>query len=139
MDISPSRRLPLLLENADASDRSRLTTHESYLQRLAGLESVRVLEASETAPPSATAVMGAMRVLVPMAGVIDPQAGVARLNKRIVKTRDEIKRANAKLANENFVRYAPPEVVTQERIRIADFERTLASLEGQLVRVRELL
>jgi len=139
MDISPSRRLPVLLENADASDRSRLTTHKNYLQRLAGLESLRVLEAGETAPPSATAVMGAMRVLVPMAGVIDPQAEAARLDKRIVKTRDEIKRANAKLANENFVRNAPPEVVTQEQIRIADFERTLASLEGQLARVRELL
>ncbi|NDA42661.1 MAG: valine--tRNA ligase, partial [Gammaproteobacteria bacterium] len=139
MDISPSRRLPVLLENADASDRSRLVVHENYLQRLAGLESLRVLEAAETAPPSATAVMGAMRVLVPMAGVIDPQAEAMRLDKRIAKTRDEIKRANAKLANENFVRNAPPEVVAQEQTRIADFERTLASLEGQLARVRELL
>jgi valyl-tRNA synthetase len=139
MDISPSRRLPVLLENAEASDRSRLVVHENYLQRLAGLESLRVLEAAETAPPSATAVMGAMRVLVPMAGVIDPQAEAMRLDKRIAKTRDEIKRANAKLANENFVRNAPPEVVAQEQTRIADFERTLASLEGQLARVRELL
>jgi valyl-tRNA synthetase len=74
-----------------------------------------------------------------MAGVIDPQAEAMRLDKRIAKSRDEIKRANAKLANENFVRNAPPEVVAQEQTRIADFERTLASLEGQLARVRELL
>ena len=139
MDISPSRRLSVLLENAEATDRSRLVTHENYLQRLAGLESLRVLEVGEAAPPSATAVMGAMRVFVPMAGVIDPQAEAMRLDKRIVKTRDEIKRANAKLANENFVRNAPPEVVAQEQTRIADFERALASLEGQLARVRELL
>jgi valyl-tRNA synthetase len=74
-----------------------------------------------------------------MAGLIDPQAEVARLGKRITKIRDEITRAAAKLANENFVRNAPPEVVTQERTRIAEFERTLSSLESQLLRVRELL
>jgi valyl-tRNA synthetase len=83
--------------------------------------------------------MGAMRALVPMAGLIDPQAEVTRLEKRIAKTHDEIKRATAKLSNENFVRNAPPEVVEQERGRIKDFERTLASLDAQLTRVRQLL
>jgi len=139
MDISPSRKLPALLENVETAERARLSTYASYLQRLAGLESLRILDAGEAAPPSATAVIGAMRVLVPMAGLIDPKAEAARLDKRIVKIRDEIKRANAKLANDNFVRNAPPEVVTQEKTRIAEFERTLASLEGQLQRVRELL
>jgi len=139
MDISPARRLPVLLENVDTTDRRRLDTHMTYLQRLAGLESLRVLDSGESAPPSAMAVMGAMRALVPMAGLIDPQAEAARLEKRIVKTRDEIKRATAKLGNENFVRNAPPEVVEQERGRINDFERTLASLDAQLTRVRQLL
>jgi valyl-tRNA synthetase len=139
MDISPARRLPVLLENAAAGDRDRIATHAAYLQRLAGLETLQVLEVGDAAPPSATAVMGAMRVLVPMAGLIDPQAEVARLGKRITKIRDEITRAAAKLANENFVRNAPSEVVTQERTRIAEFERTLSSLESQLLRVRELL
>jgi valyl-tRNA synthetase len=139
MDISPSRKLPALLENVDTAERARLLTYASYLQRLAGLESLRVLEAGESAPPSATAVVGAMRVLVPMAGLIDPNAEAVRLDKRIAKIRDEIRRATAKLSNENFVRNAPPEVVEQEKTRIADFERTLASLEGQLQRVRELL
>jgi len=139
MDISPARRLPVLLENADTADRLRLDTHLTYLQRLAGLESLRVLDSGENAPPSAMAVMGAMRALVPMAGLIDPQAEATRLEKRIAKTHDEIKRATAKLGNENFVHNAPPEVVEQERARISDFERTLASLEAQLTRVRELL
>jgi valyl-tRNA synthetase len=139
MDISPSRKLPALLESLTDEDRGRLATHAAYVQRLAGLESLRVLQTDERAPPSATAVVGGMRVLVPMEGLIDPQAEAARLEKRIAKIRDEIKRANVKLANENFVRNAPAEVVVQEKTRIADFERTLASLEGQLQRVRELL
>ena len=79
------------------------------------------------------------RALVPMAGLIDPEAEVARLEKRMAKTREEIKRANAKLGNDNFVRNAPTEVVSQERERINDFVRTLTSLEDQLARVRQLL
>jgi valyl-tRNA synthetase len=80
-----------------------------------------------------------MRALVPMAGLIDPQAELARLDKRAAKLRDEIKRATAKLANESFVRNAPPEVVAQEHGRVAEFERTLASLEAQSLRVRQML
>jgi len=139
MDISPSRKLGVLIENASADDRRRLDSQSSYLARLAGLESLRELVAGEVAPPSALAVIGDMRAMVPMEGLIDPQAEVARLEKRAAKTRDEIQKARNKLANENFVRNAPPEVVTQEQGRVADFERTLASIDSQLQRVRALL
>jgi valyl-tRNA synthetase len=139
MDISPARKLPVLLDNAAPEDRSRIAAHGAYLSRLAGLETLQILEAGDTAPPAALAVVGGMRALVPMAGLIDPQAELARLDKRAAKLRDEIKRATAKLANESFVRNAPPEVVAQEHGRVAEFERTLASLEAQSLRVRQML
>ena len=139
MDISPARRLPVLLDDASAQDRIRIAAHGAYLSRLAGLESLRILDAGEVAPPAALAVVGAMRALVPMAGLIDPQAELARLDKRAAKLREEIQRATAKLANENFVRNAPLEVVAQEQGRVAEFERTLVSLESQSDRVRLLL
>jgi valyl-tRNA synthetase len=139
MDISPAKRLPVLLDDASAQDRIRIAAHGAYLSRLAGLESLRILDAGEIAPPAALAVVGAMRALVPMAGLIDPQAELARLDKRAAKLREEIQRATAKLANENFVRNAPLEVVAQEQGRVAEFERTLVSLEAQSDRVRLLL
>ena len=139
MDISPARKLPLLLENASAVDRTRLAAHGAYLSRLAGLESWRILDTGEAAPPAALATVGELRALVPMAGLIDPQAELARLAKRVQKLREEIARAEAKLGNANFVANAPPEVVVQERGRLADFGRTLESLEAQSARVRQLL
>jgi valyl-tRNA synthetase len=71
--------------------------------------------------------------------LIDPVAELARLDKSIRKTRAEIAKAEAKLANENFIRSAPPAVVEQERARLADFAQTLAGLERQLAQVRSLL
>jgi len=139
MDISPARKLPVLLENAAAADLDCAREHRGFLERLAGLESLRVLGAAEVAPPSATALVGDMKVLVPMAGLIDPRAELDRLAKRSAKTQAEIAKARAKLGNEKFVSNAPPEVVAQEQARVADFERQLQGFEEQSARVRQLL
>ena len=139
MDISPARKLPVLLENASAADLDCAREHRAFLERLAGLESLRVLGAGESAPPSATALVGEMKVLVPMAGLIDPKAELDRLAKRSAKTLAEITRARAKLGNEKFVSNAPPDVVAQEQARVADFERQLQGFEEQAARVRQLL
>jgi valyl-tRNA synthetase len=138
MDISPARRLPVLLEGTGEDDQRRIASQRAFLERLAGLESMRVLDPAEAPPPAAAALVGAMKVLVPMAGLIDPAAESERLGRKLAKTRQEIARATAKLSNENFVRNAPPAVVDQEKARIVEFERSVASLEEQLARVRRL-
>jgi valyl-tRNA synthetase len=139
MDISPARRLPVLLEGPSAEDVRRVAQQQAFLARLAGLESLRALGPGEAPPPAATALVGGMKVLVPMAGLIDPQAETDRLGKKLAKTRAEIAKATAKLANDNFVRNAPEAVVAQEQERLADFGRSVTSLEEQLARVRKLL
>jgi valyl-tRNA synthetase len=139
MDISPARKLPLLIRNADAMDQLWLAQHRGFLERLAGVEAPRLLAAGEAAPPAAAAVVGNMTLLVPMAGLIDPAAELARLAKRLEKNRQEITRANAKLGNASFVANAPPEVVATERERIAQFEKVTESLARQIEVVQGLL
>jgi valyl-tRNA synthetase len=138
MDISPARRLPLLLLNASANDVQLAASNEALLRRLAGLESVRALGPMEAAPPAASAVIGELTLLVPMAGLVDAAAELERLGKAIKKIQQEITRARGKLDNDNFVRSAPPAVVTQEQERLVDFQSRLAGLERQLAQVRIL-
>jgi valyl-tRNA synthetase len=135
MDISPARRLPLLLQNADPADLERTARHQGLLMRLAGIEAPQPLAAGARSPPAAAALAGGMALLVPMAGLIEPAAERARLEKRLRRTREEIARAQGKLANDNFVRSAPEAVVVQERERLAEFERVLARLQHQLEQV----
>jgi valyl-tRNA synthetase len=139
LDIAPSKKVPVILQNASADDVSRAGRHRAYLERLAGIESITVLKAGESAPIAAPTIVGEMTVLVPLAGLIDPKAEVERLTKRIAKVQDDLRKTAAKLANENFVRNAPPAVVTQERERTVEFERTIAMLQEQLARVRKML
>ncbi len=138
MDIAPSRKIPVLMQNAAPRDREWAERHFAYLARLAGLESVRVLAAEETAPESATAILGETTLLVPMRGLIDPAAEVERLGKRITKNDTDLAKLNAKLGNANFVRNAPPEVVAADRARAAELLAQNVSLQAQLERVRKL-
>jgi valyl-tRNA synthetase len=79
-----------------------------------------------------------MTLLVPMQGLIDPAVELARLKKKQEKNRQEISRARAKLENPNFVNHAPPDVVTTERERIAQFEKVNESLARQIAIVQGL-
>jgi valyl-tRNA synthetase len=139
MDISPARRLPVLVRGAGQTDLARFTQYASLLSRLAGIETTTVLATADIAPPSASAVMGTMTLLVPMQGLIDPAAELARLNKRREKNQQEIGRALTKLGNPNFVNHAPPEVVATERERIAQFEKVNEGLATQIGIVQALL
>jgi len=138
MDIAPSRKIPLLLQNAQERERALVDKYLAYLARLAGLESVKVLGPAEAAPESATAILGDLTLLVPMAGLIDPKAEIERLTKRIAKNEADLAKLRAKLANENFVRNAPPDVVAADRARMAELEAQNASLAKQLDKVRRL-
>ena len=138
MDIAPSRKIPLLLQNAGARDAALAEKHFSYLARLAGLETVRQLAAGEAAPESATAIVGELTLLVPMAGLIDAKAEIERLGKRIAKNQSDIAKLDGKLGNANFVRNAPAEVVAADRARLAELTAQNAGLASQLERVRRL-
>jgi valyl-tRNA synthetase len=138
MDIAPSRRLPVLLQNASADDLALLSRSRALLLPLAGIDGLEVLAVGERPPPAASALVGELTLLVPMAGLIEPASELARLDKRLVKIQLELTRARTKLANDNFVRNAPTEVVDQERARLSDFERSASSLRRQIDQVRAL-
>ncbi|HUG73822.1 MAG TPA: valine--tRNA ligase [Steroidobacteraceae bacterium] len=139
MDISPARRLAPLAQGATADDATRFAGHAALLGRLAGIDAVHLLAGGETAPPSASAVAGNLTLLVPMEGLIEPAAELARLQRKQQKNQQEIDRARAKLDNQNFIRNAPAEVVATERERIAQFEKVNGSLARQIEIVQGLV
>jgi valyl-tRNA synthetase len=138
MDIAPSVRFDVLLQDASPRDLERYAAYSRYIDRLASVGAARALAAGETPLQSATALLGGMKILVPMAGLIDVEAELARLAKRRGKVAQEVARAEAKLGNARFVDNAPAEIVGQERARVTDFKRELEQLDAQLERVASL-
>lgn len=138
MKISMAKRIDIIVANASAEDQRRLADFEPLLNKLAKLESVRVLAAGEEAPMSATTLVGEMEVLVPMAGLIDKDAELARLDKEIARLDGEVKRVGGKLANEGFVAKAPAEVLEKERAKLAEAEQALAKMVEQRGKIAAL-
>jgi valyl-tRNA synthetase len=138
MDISPGKPLPILLQQASAADQDRANRLELLLRRVGRVESMDVIDDDSEPPPAAMALLGDMRLLVPMKGLIDVDAERTRLDKQMDKTKAELAKAKGKLANENFVNNAPEAVVTQERQRVAEFEKTITQLTEQLQKLDAL-
>ena len=138
MKISMAKRIDIIVANASASDLRRLNDNAPLLNKLAKLESVRILATGEEAPMSATALVGEMEVLVPMAGLIDKDAELARLDKEIQRLDGEVGRVGGKLANQGFVAKAPAEVLDKERAKLAEAEQALGKLKEQRERIARL-
>ncbi len=138
MNISPAREIALLLHNGDPEDRRRSAENAAFLKKLAKLSSIEWLDTNVEPPPAATQLAGAMELLVPMAGLIDKDAELARLNKEIDKLEQEIIRLDTKLANPAFTEKAPAEVVAKERERLAAQQQALAQLKQQHQRISAL-
>ncbi|WP_371373310.1 valine--tRNA ligase [Thalassotalea aquiviva] len=131
MDIAPSKPLPVLLKHINAQDSRRLEENKTFLSALAKLESIDILGDDEKGPASATAVIGDMSVMIPMAGLIDVEAELARLSKAIEKLEKEVQRTRGKLNNENFVGKAPQAVIEKEKQKLAENESMMQTLAEQ--------
>lgn len=131
MDIAPSKPLSVLLRNASEEDERRLGISRTFIDRLARLEGVTLLAEGEEAPASATALVGEMEILIPMAGLIDKDAELARISKAMEKIEKDAARTKGKLSNEKFVSNAPEAVIEKERAKLADAESQLAKLSAQ--------
>ncbi|AQZ32606.1 valine--tRNA ligase [Pseudomonas sp. LPH1] len=138
MKISMAKRIDIIVANSNAEDLRRLADFEPLLSKLAKLESVRVLAAGEEAPMSATTLVGEMEVLVPMAGLIDKDAELARLDKEIGRLQGEVQRVGGKLSNQGFVAKAPAEVLEKERAKLAEAEQALAKMVEQRGKIAAL-
>ncbi|HEX7062468.1 MAG TPA: valine--tRNA ligase [Woeseiaceae bacterium] len=138
MDIAPGKALPVLLQDASDRDLELARSSAPLLERVGRIASVRPLGPGEAAPPAATALLGEMKLLVPMHGMIDVAAERARLDKLKAKAAADLARSRSKLGNPAFVNNAPAAVVTQERDRVLEFERQIGKLDEQLAKLAAL-
>ncbi|MFZ2313208.1 MAG: valine--tRNA ligase [Methylobacter sp.] len=138
MNIAPGKPLPVLLQNGSDADQQSLANNRIYLQKLGRLESITWLNADDSTPESAIALVGDMKILIPMAGLIDKEAELARLEREIQKIKNDLPRVEGKLSNPTFVDKAPQEVIEKEKAKLADLRSMLNNLEQQQLKIQAL-
>jgi valyl-tRNA synthetase len=134
MNVAPSKPVPLLLQGGAIDDHKRLESNRKFLTTLAKLDSIRWLN-NEAPPPAATALVGELEILIPLAGLIDTGTELKRLDREIQKMRKDLERLQDKLANPNYVERAPTEIVEKERLRAQEVAAALNTLQQQHTKI----
>ena len=137
-NIKPSQAIDVLLQDGDDTDRQFAEQTEGMFKRLANVAELSWLDAAAEPPPNALALVGNLKVMVPLAGLIDIEAERARLGKEIDKLDADLKRVTGKLSNQGFVAKAPAAVVEKERQKASDYEERLAALNEQMSSLSQL-
>ena len=135
MNIPPGKELSVLLRKGDENDRLRLSKNSQYLRKLAKISHIDWLAADDAVPLAATALAGELEILVPMAGLIDKDAEINRLNREIGKLESDQTRLQGKLNNAAFVDKAPAAVVAKEKGKMHTQRQALETLREQLQRI----
>ncbi len=132
LNLAPGKPLPVVVLGGSDIDRRRWHQHETWLCRLARIAEATWQAGGEPPPDSALALAGDLRIAIPLAGLIDREAEIARLGGLLEKAEADAARSAAKLANARFVTHAPPAVVEQESQRLAQHRATGDRLRAQL-------
>ncbi len=131
-NIKPGQPISILFQGGNERDRQLATITEDLFKRLGKVETIDWLTPDVPVPVNALALVGDLKVMVPLAGLIDLEAEKTRLGKEIAKRQSELERLAGKLQNPNFVAKAPEDVVARERQKQQDAAAALAMLEDQL-------
>ncbi len=138
MDIAPGKAVSILLANTSYSDRVRLETARPYIKFLTRAENISIINDEDDVPEAAIALVGTMKILIPLAGLIDKDAELVRLQKEINRLEDQVKRLDGKLANNSFLTRAPEVIVNGEREKLANAKTALENLNEQKKRIEQL-
>ncbi|UCC55907.1 MAG: valine--tRNA ligase [Gammaproteobacteria bacterium] len=138
MNIDPRKPLPVLLHGGTAADKDRLERNRHYLEVVGCIDALSWLEPGEDAPESATALVGEMKLLIPLSGLIDKDAEIRRLAKELEKKMGELERCEKKLSNTSFIDKAPATIVEKEQAKVLDLKSSISSLEEQRQKIQSL-
>ncbi|MFT5119253.1 MAG: valyl-tRNA synthetase [Psychrobacter glaciei] len=138
MKLGNAVRLPVLLQNVSSDEEARLSRIKNQFKALAKVESLEIVKEGDEVPLSSSSMVGQLRVLVPMKGLIDPTAELARLGKSYDKLKGQAEGIARKLDNEGFVSKAPAEVVDAEKAKLAELEGQLTAMTAQMEQLKAL-
>ena len=142
MKLGNAVRLPVLLDNISDEETARLSRIENQFKSLAKVDTLTIVNAGDGAdkelPLSSSSMVGQLKVLVPMKGLIDPTAELNRLAKAQEKLTKQAESLRSKLSNESFVSKAPANVVESEKAKLAEMDSQLAEMHKQIEQLKAI-
>ena len=116
MNIAPGKEVNVIIAADNNEIKETIEDGIDYIENLAKVKEVDLAIGAMEAPrQSAVSVVKGARIFVPLAGLIDLEVEVKRLQKELSMMEKELMQVEKKLANEGFLEKAPSEVVNKEK------------------------
>ncbi|MDU5144834.1 MAG: valine--tRNA ligase [Paenibacillus dendritiformis] len=138
VNVPMSKKIELLVKPANAEYDRNIHDNLEYVERFCGTSKLSV-ELNAAAPGKAmTAVVTGAELYLPLAGLIDIDQEIARLEKEVEHLNKEVERVEKKLANEGFMAKAPEKVVAEERAKLQDYSGKRDKVMARIAELREV-
>ncbi|UDG81035.1 Valine--tRNA ligase [Candidatus Hartigia pinicola] len=134
-NIAPGQLIDVKLRSTSKNVKRCVSENQNLIQSMARLESITILTNTETAPISVSKLVHDCEVLIPIAGRVNKENELARLNKNLQRISKEIASIEDKLLNERFINCAPIDVVKKKRKNLAEKITAKSKLEAQKVAI----
>jgi valyl-tRNA synthetase len=138
LNLAPGKPLPVVLLGGDEQDRRRWQEHSAWLSRLARVGESEWSDANEPPGDAAVALVGDLRIAIPLAGLVDVAEEISRLEKQLQKAQQELTKSEKKLSNQRFVDNAPEAVVSLEKERLEQHRANTERYQEQLARMQKM-
>lgn len=133
-----SKKVPLFIKAKDAETVKILEDNKAYIEKFCNPEQLVIGEQVATPEKLMTAVVTGAELFLPLAGLINLEEEIARLEKELDKWAKEVKLVSGKLSNENFVKKAPEALVAKEREKLADYQEKYDTVKKRLDELKQM-
>ena len=139
MNIPPSKQVEIFLRIAEPAVRNLIEEHRDPIMILAKASAIHYLPDAQNPANALAGVFEAYEVFLPLKGIIQFEEELERLEKDLAKLIKESSQSEKKLANEDFLRKAPAEIVAKEKDKIATLGKKMEKLSNQARKIREMM
>ncbi len=137
VDAPMSRKIRMFINAKTEEVKVNLTTNQGYLERFCNPSELTIDQNLTVEEETMSAVITGADIFLPMEGLIDTAAEVARLSAELKKLEGEVKRAEGKLSNEKFTSKAPEALVAQERAKLEDYKEKYETVKARLAQLQK--
>ncbi|MGM1050126.1 MAG: valine--tRNA ligase [Bacillota bacterium] len=121
VNVPMSKKIELMLSAADANVLGIVERNADYIRRFCNTSEYQAAFGLEAPDKAMTAIVTGVELYLPLAGLIDIDQEIARLEKEVQHLTSEVDRVEKKLSNQGFVSKAPAKVIEEERAKQADY------------------
>jgi valyl-tRNA synthetase len=138
LNLSPGKPLDVQFQAGDGTDRERQERFDGVLSQLGRIQSSVWVDDDADTGQCAVALVGDLKVLIPLAGLVDVEEELSRLSRQLERESSELRKSEGKLSNQRFVENAPEAVVEQERQRLVTHKANVENLHAQVRQLESL-